>query len=501
MRRRAVIVIAFVLAIVLAAPTMDFPFGRDQGLYHYVGREWLHGALPYRDVFEQKTPGIFMVHAIASALFGDAMWSIRIFDFLAVLFCGVCAALAATPKSRRFAIETCAIATLVAAILYFGSFDYWNTAQCEIWVAASILAALAVAQRVQREKMAACSSGLLCGVALVFKPPAMWLVFVCAARARHRLAFLASAAVPWVLVLSYFAMKGGSHDLFDVLVGANGHYVRNERATDDTPEFLWRALDAGRIGNPLSTILAFATIASWWRARRSADHERQTILQTAIGLAVAVVLAVAMQGKFYRYHLGLLIAPASLAAAAIAERLTAYGRARGWPAWRSPAILVANATFLFFLSYDSEFIWIRAAKQVVLHRLHRTSDEAFHSFFRIDVLAFNYRDDVAVADWLTAHASPGDRVAVRGFEPQIYALTGMSYGGRFFWTTFLTMPTRAYRRDEWLARDREDLVRIRPRFVVSVKSAASGADSASYFSELGYAPRADIGAFEVLERP
>jgi hypothetical protein len=47
-----------VVAIVLGVASFVYPFGRDQGLYYYVGREWaLRGAIPYRDVFDHKTPG------------------------------------------------------------------------------------------------------------------------------------------------------------------------------------------------------------------------------------------------------------------------------------------------------------------------------------------------------------------------------------------------------------------------------------------------------------
>src|SRR5579864_7791604 len=80
------------LAAVVALPSLAYPFGRDQGLYFYVGREWLlRGALPYRDLFEQKTPGIYVVHAACIALFGERVWGIRVADVVAVALIGVLA--------------------------------------------------------------------------------------------------------------------------------------------------------------------------------------------------------------------------------------------------------------------------------------------------------------------------------------------------------------------------------------------------------------------------
>jgi hypothetical protein len=53
-------------AVAFALPSLAYPFGRDQALYHYVARGWFdHGLLPYRNIFDQKPPGIYLVYGIA----------------------------------------------------------------------------------------------------------------------------------------------------------------------------------------------------------------------------------------------------------------------------------------------------------------------------------------------------------------------------------------------------------------------------------------------------
>jgi hypothetical protein len=89
---------------------------------------------------------------------------------------------------------------------------------------------------------------------------------------------------------------------------------------------------------------------------------------------------------------------------------------------------------------------------------------------------------------------------VRGFEPEIYAISGRHYSGRFFWTTFLTAPTRAYKREQWLAEDLAELRRRPPRYAVTQSFQQSGLDSPLWFEQLGYSRRAEIGVFTVLER-
>src|ERR1041384_6374475 len=62
-----------------------FGFGRDQGIYAVVGDAVLDGKMPYRDVWDFKPPGIFLVFALAEALFGKAMASIRLIEVIGLL--------------------------------------------------------------------------------------------------------------------------------------------------------------------------------------------------------------------------------------------------------------------------------------------------------------------------------------------------------------------------------------------------------------------------------
>src|SRR5262249_36787929 len=75
-----ILVIVFCTGLVLT-----FDHGRDQAIYALVAREMLHGKMPYRDAFDFKPPGIFIVYAIARALFGPAQVGIRIIEVASML--------------------------------------------------------------------------------------------------------------------------------------------------------------------------------------------------------------------------------------------------------------------------------------------------------------------------------------------------------------------------------------------------------------------------------
>ena len=67
--------IAFLLLQILT-----YGYGRDQGIYAMVGRALLHGEMPYRDAWDFKPPGIFLIYASARALFGGGQWGIRVLE-------------------------------------------------------------------------------------------------------------------------------------------------------------------------------------------------------------------------------------------------------------------------------------------------------------------------------------------------------------------------------------------------------------------------------------
>src|SRR4030095_5884077 len=66
-----------VLATMLRAPVASLPLERDEGEYAYIAQRWMAGDVPYRDVFDQKPPGIFAFYAAAFALGGESPAAVR----------------------------------------------------------------------------------------------------------------------------------------------------------------------------------------------------------------------------------------------------------------------------------------------------------------------------------------------------------------------------------------------------------------------------------------
>src|SRR5687768_8577667 len=115
-----------VLAALFGAVSLTYPLGRDQGLYFYVGREWaLRGAVPYRDLFDHKTPAIYVVHAACILLFGERPWGIRLADLGATLGIGWLAG-GTVVRALRLDREQGfrGLGAFAASLLFFGFLDF-----------------------------------------------------------------------------------------------------------------------------------------------------------------------------------------------------------------------------------------------------------------------------------------------------------------------------------------------------------------------------------------
>lgn len=89
---RAILPFSFlvVLTLLIRLPSLDLPFDRDEGTYAYIGWTMLKkGVVPYRDIFDHKTPLTYLVYGVISSLFGYSFFPVRVFSliyFLASLF-------------------------------------------------------------------------------------------------------------------------------------------------------------------------------------------------------------------------------------------------------------------------------------------------------------------------------------------------------------------------------------------------------------------------------
>lgn len=472
------------LAFLYGLPALLYRVGHDQGMFFYIGREWLRGSIPFRDAFDVKPPGIYALFAASIAVFGEHQWSPRLAELLAVLASGAMLALVVRRDSPRRPGEIGAAALLVASY-YYTLYDHWDTTQAEFSEAFFLLASLFALERSaavpspspRRLDVGALAAGALAGFSALIKPTGALvgvILGLVAMEHRVRLAagwrarvvgalrggalFTAGVALTAGLALAYFAAHGAMQALRDLagymLVYRNWPSYENGRANSES---YWLA----RGGMWHFVYLGGALIALGRRVERRHWHGARGAL-TAVAMAVAAGASVAIQGKWFWYHWGAVVPFVALlgvyglaelrkgwAALALAFAFTLGGFAGG-PAW-------VNTPSFRYLTFVRDVAWERAAG--------RRDDRSVSSVFSIGSYHFGRNERIALR--IRAMARPGDMLHVRSFEPTLYVVSGMRTPTRFPSEYPLEAPGLEYKREEWLAeRDRVIYTRL-PRFVVT----------------------------------
>jgi hypothetical protein len=504
---------ADILLIIAAAayclPSIGYPFGRDQALHFYVGREWLNGLVPYRDAFDNKPPGIYLIHALGIIILGARQWAIRVMELVAVMVTGLVTA-RAVRRDRPLMAGEAGIITLLFAGFYFTCFDYWDTAQTENWEGLALMASYVVAESGCGARRRAVLSGLLAGAAVLFKlpaaVPAVVLAGVLAARAdtgsdgsRMR-SILVSTALYGCgffsligVCVAYFALYGGLDAMVDILYGFNTYCAVHSPITSATAWEWVRYFWINHCGGWMWPAFGF-----WLAGTLSAVRRR--VWRTVRGALIAMLLwlstaaSVYIQQKFYAYHWAVM-APFIILCLGygIAECLRCL-----------PRITLAAAVGFLLYGFLAAPPWY--ANENITFRTHTISfwKYAAGSLDRASWLAqftgvnqYDYHAMESLGNMVRDRALPGDRLQARGFEPALYAVSGLRSPSRFFIENPLKDPAMNYHRAAWSAEHERACRENPPRFVVTF---SSDANDMAALEKRGYLKIGSAGRFELLER-
>ncbi len=423
-RRHRLDLVGWFAAVSYGAPSLAYRYGPDQAMFHYVAREWLSGRLPYRDVFDVKPPGIFVLEAVLLALFGESQLVLRVASLFAVVATG---SLAAHALGARRSGEL-GLGAFLAAAWHFGAFDFYHSAQTEVFQSFFLVAGLAAA-RGERS----IGAGLLLGTAVLFKLTAVIPAALAGAVAlrlrevegRAALVALAKLALGGVLPLALFVLSYALVDAF----GAGG-------ALRSLGDYLALVAQYGTSAKPallarLSTFwlenlawLAIAIVGVWLAfkktsaefARPSGGEGRGARAEAVAALVLfsGAVGAVLAQGKLSTYQWdvasGFLIFLLLVGLRPLALRA----------AWIAAIVLAALPLVrpgAFYGAHVSALLRGAAVEPAMVHP---------------DFL-YAYPEQVAMASAIQSRGlRPGDLLHVRGYEPTVYVLTGLSSPARFF---------------------------------------------------------------------
>ncbi|MFW6108229.1 MAG: ArnT family glycosyltransferase [bacterium] len=415
--------VAALAAVVLVTglarvPTMRVPLDQDCAVYTYAAQRWAEGGLPYRDVFDHKPPGIYLVYRLLFAVFSPSGQAVNVTLRVASLVTDAAAAIVLFFLARRlFGLWQGVAAGLLYALFAALPGLQYEALQPErlvtLFVAAGFLTAVVYMDR--RRYWWAALSGLLFGLALVVKPIAApagivvwaWVSWDAWRRERggavkrvvaHSVLLAVGAVLPWGLFAAYFAAKGALEEFWFCTYAYNALYATEQRRggllrsvqllvrTKMFEHCFWWALGAAGVG-----------VSLWQRGLR-----RGGVL--AAGWLVAAFVGVYMPGQFAYYYYLPTGAPLALAGGVAVVALA------GFVAGRRPLglrVLVAGAAAVVLVGCLG-LCALRQKGHLAWQAAPRTTNRVV----------------ARVAGYIAEHSEAGDRLYVWGSRPQLYVLSG-----------------------------------------------------------------------------
>jgi Dolichyl-phosphate-mannose-protein mannosyltransferase len=458
-------------------PGIVEPLGPDQGLYAAIGWGLSRGLSLYRDMFEQKPPGIYVTYWLGFTLFGTRTASIFWLDYLA----GALTALILFDLGRRvvslrfgaLAAGVFAIGTMPAARHAYGGFlerTISETFICLLAAAGAWATAMTIARARDGWSIVA---GLMVGLALVFKPTAFvylpalalwtWLVTDAARARRFALWSVLGSVVAPIVALLWMWASGVLHDAWIALAEYNTAYlavggrglapILNQFAHE-----VWRRMKTDEVW-ALGTLSAVVAVSAWrWRRTRSGSAASLGVVWLGAALVAIVLNGPRM---FQTYFVPSLVPLCFLFAWLLDQVLASRHRSR-----TIAAVLLLGLLGVMLVRSGSVARAVSVTSWDARHLFGYTDRQAYLARFQSQASrAFSAADNERLADYVRAHTQPDDRIFVFGMSAGTYYLSGRLPASRFLFVypAVSNMIDRPDFRVETLA---SELARTAPRYIV-----------------------------------
>lgn len=459
------------IAIAIRLPVLDLPLERDEGAYATIAQAMLRGAVPYRDLFDHKPPGVFVAYAAAFVTIGSTPFAVRLLGCAAAAL--TCWGLVILGRRRRAPDRGVAAAALYGVASALPSYN-GGTTNTEMLLAAPLVWGLAAAEG--NGRWSAAAAGLLLGCTLLLKPTAAPIVAFALVyngvirasdigwkRAAQWLAMAGSGTLlPLLVTVGFFAFVGAWPDFVECVLSYNLRYAASASASAGV-ESIAAGLYDFITGDPLLWMLVPVGLAIVTFVGPARERAFTWAFVASALLAVGV-------GFLYSHYVQTALPALAWTAAApvsLLRRFPAMARAGYRVAAISGLVLVPVSTAL---AVNSAYFFGSSAAQRMRYMYGQEP----------------YAEAVDLSRAVGAHSLPGDPVAVIGSEPEIYFLSQRPPASRYLYTYPLApaFDTDGSARKRFIA----DLERVSPRVIVTVWSSTSiGLDpdeAPEFFEEL-----------------
>jgi hypothetical protein len=477
---------------------LQYPFGRDQGSYSMMGHLIAEGGVPYRDMWEQKPPGLYLIYAAAELLFGQRMISIRLLEALGLLI----TTLIWVQYTRRYLEhEFPALFSALLAALMYVQFDYWHTAQAESFAYFTIVAATFLSTDVRKRRfplLVTTALGALHGLVFALKPNLaiaaivtaylLWrdlrndlgadasprdLALACLRQGSCLALGFVAVFLTWFSYVYAFAWEG----FLDAVVSFNAHCLAaaslDLKGAASVLSRLW-------LITPGFTAVGLCCLLFFYDQKTNRFRGAGPL----IAIAALQLIVVFIQGKLFEYHF-LMVVP-------MLGVLAGWGY---WALWRASSgrhAVVIAAGLLLIASVPLTYNFYFKRNGARAFAFSNPALQRYYYGMLYDHFGYNLVSNTDAAAWIQQNTRPEDKIFVWGFEPTIYFQSEREPASRYIFN----LPFRVEWDQEWRRRELMlELVRNRPeviavatldKIVWGTGNHNTSLDEISHFPELGH---------------
>jgi len=427
--------VIFVIGAVFGSVSLTYPFGRDQAIYAYAGKLLLEGKMNYLHVFDLKPPGIHFLFSFIQAVFGESMFSARIFD---ILWQSLTAFIISVISYRLTAGKFLSLFSSFLYLFLYYRQDYWHTLQSDgslnLLFAASVLLLLASYESHSFPKIFL--AGVLFASALIFKYtvitflPLLIILFITdkkilfTLRIKNLVIYLLGVLVTGSVIGLVYYFSGALDAFYDIQFVQTPLYTAIAYETE-TQGYISAQIIKLFFYSAYSPLIVLSVLALIFTAvKKKFDFKNLLIFAWILSSLFSLMI----QWKFYYYHFLVIIPALSIGCVYGLSLIKGIFINRKLLYRFILLLFIAGTTAFAFKpyvgNYETLISYLSGKEDLksVYIKNGFTSDSVFmisKTFKAVDIVQQN--------------TSPGDGIFVWGFDPLTYYLSDRECVSRFIY--------------------------------------------------------------------
>ncbi len=465
-------VLAVLIPAVLLLPTLLYPFSLDQSTYQTMALQLVKfGKLPYLGSWDENFPGIVFIHAVSITSLGNSELGFRLLDWMLwIAMGGMLFSLLAPRIGRRSGILAVAALALISL-----SDTGWSHGQRDgfatVFVVFGTWLLLKKSSILRPRAAILCLAGVTMGYAIAIRPtfgliPICVLIgfrFVEGSWLRNSAWFCAGVLLPILaIMLPYAFHDGGLRELYLATFRFNADVYASSRYRVPLVQGVLRKSQMF-----CGFVVALTLLMLYFKKRKILFGSHQQVgfgrFETWLfwSYMAAAECSIMVMGKHFRYHYEMLFMLTAVLIGFLSGEILSLIKRVSVRNWLTAGLIVA-ATLLVMP-------WRIAG----LFKEGLTSPEGAIEHVRNNYFPGHPRDRIeriALANYITAHTSPGNRIEYANEEPEILWRTALQPATRFTMIFPIAMqrPEGGYTdyQIRWQKEYVDSIASVKPKFMI-----------------------------------